>query len=216
MSAPPPTTPDPGAPAPGFPASAPRVRPESHRTPEELAAFLPTLLAAPRDAGTLELVVRRPDAGRREVLDEGELDVVVGLVGDSWSRRPSNRTVDGGPHPDMQLNVMSAPLVALLAGTPERRALAGDQLYLDLDLSHDNLPTGSRLTIGDPDVRGAVVEVTEQPHAGCAKFVARFGAEAMRFINGPQGRPMRLRGLNARVVVPGRVRPGDPVTVTRP
>ena len=96
-----------------------------------------------------------------------------------------------------------------------RRALAGDQLYLDLDLSHENLPAGSRLTIGDPTVRGAVIEVTAQPHTGCAKFVERFGAEAMRFLNGEQGRPLRLRGLNARVVVPGRVRPGDPVSVTR-
>lgn len=188
----------------------------THRTPEELAAFLPTLLAAPRDAGTLELVVRRPAAGEREELAEGELDLEAGLVGDSWSRRPSSRSADGGPHPDMQLNVMSAPLVALLAGDPSRRALAGDQLYLDLDLSHDNLPAGSRLTIGDPAVRGAVIEVTDQPHTGCAKFVERFGAEAMRFVNGARGRPLRLRGLNARVVVPGRVRPGDPVTVTRP
>ena len=188
----------------------------THRTPEELAAFLPTLLAAPRDAGTLELVVRRPAPGEREELAEGELDLELGLVGDGWSQRPSSRSADGGPHPDMQLNVMSAPLVAFLAGDPGRRALAGDQLYLDLDLSHDNLPAGSRLTIGHPQVRGAVIEVTDQPHTGCAKFVERFGAEAMRFVNGAVGRPLRLRGLNARVVVPGRVRPGDPVTVTRP
>ena len=195
------------------PATAPTVM---HRTPEELEAFLPTLLAAPRDAGSLELVVRRPALGEREVLDEAELDLAVGLVGDTWSQRPSSRSADGGPHPDMQLNVMSAPLAAFLAGGPERRPLAGDQLYLDLDLSHENLPTGSRLIVGDPAVRGAVIEVTEQPHTGCAKFVERFGAEAMRFVNGAQGRPLRLRGLNARVVVPGRVRPGDPVTVTRP
>ena len=160
--------------------------------------------------------MRRPAPGEREVLDEGELDLAVGLVGDSWSQRGSSRTADGGPHPDMQLNVMSAAMVAFLAGDPARRALAGDQLYLDLDLSHDNLPVGSRLTIGDPAVRGAVIEVTEPPHTGCAKFVERFGAEAMRFVNGRVGRPLRLRGLNARVVVPGRVRPGDPVRVTRP
>jgi MOSC domain-containing protein YiiM len=188
----------------------------AHRTPDELEAFLPQLLAAPRDAGTLELVVRRPTLGEREVLDEGELDTALGLVGDSWCERGSSRTTDGGPHPQMQLNVMSARMVAFLAGDPARRALAGDQLYLDLDLSQDNLPAGTRLTIGDPHVRGAVIEVTEVPHTGCAKFVERFGAEAMRFVNGGVGRPMRLRGLNARVVVPGRVRPGDPVRVTRP
>lgn len=188
----------------------------THRTPDELQAFLPELLAAPRDLGTLELLVRRPAIGEREVLDEGELDLVVGLVGDTWVERGSSRSEDGGPHPDMMLNVMSARMVGFLAGDPKRRPLAGDQLYLDLDLSHENLPAGSQLTIGDPKVRGAVIEVTEQPHTGCAKFVDRFGAEAMRFVNGAVGRPMRLRGLNARVVTPGRIRPGDLVTVTRP
>jgi len=192
------------------------LTPATHRSPEELEAFLPELLAAPRDGGTLELVVRRPVQGEREVLDEGELDLALGLVGDSWSQRPSKTSADGGPHPLMQLNVMSARLVAFLAVDPQRQALAGDQLYLDLDLSHDNLPAGTRLTFGNPAVGGAVIEVTEVPHTGCAKFVERFGAEAMRFVNGTTGRPLRLRGLNARVVVPGRVRPGDPVTVERP
>jgi hypothetical protein len=190
--------------------------PVTHRTPEELEDFIPQLLAAPQDAGTLELVVRRPGLGQREVLDEGELDLVVGLVGDSWLQRGSSKTSDGGPHPEMQLNVMSARMVAFLAGDPERRPLAGDQLYLDLDLSQDNLPVGTRLTIGDPAARGAVIEVTAPPHTGCAKFIERFGAEAMRFVNGSVGRPLRLRGLNARVVEPGRVRPGDRVLVTRP
>ena len=190
--------------------------PVTHRTREELEDFIPQLLAAPQDAGTLELVVRRPGLGQREVLDEGELDLVVGLVGDSWVQRGSSKTAGGGPHPEMQLNVMSARMVAFLAGDPERRPLAGDQLYLDLDLSQDNMPVGTRLTIGDPAVRGAVIEVTAPPHTGCAKFIERFGAEAMRFVNGRVGRPLRLRGLNARVVEPGRVRPGDRVLVTRP
>lgn len=187
-----------------------------HRSPEELEAFLPELLAAPKDVGTLDLVVARPAPGERTVLDEGELDLAVGLVGDSWVERGSSRTPDGGPHPLMQLNVMGSRVVGFLAGDDGRRALAGDQLYLDLDLSHDNLPAGSRLVIGDPSVRGAVIEVTDQPHTGCAKFVERFGGEAMRFVNGVVGRPLRLRGLCARVVVPGRVRPGDPVVVERP
>ncbi len=188
----------------------------AHRSAGELAAFLPLLRQAPREVGTLELLVARPEPGERDVLAEGELDLAVGLVGDSWLRRGSSRTADGAAHPDMQLNVMSARMVAFLAGAPERRALAGDQLYVDLDLSHDNLPTGSTLTIGDPTSRGAVIEVTDQPHTGCAKFIARFGEEAMRFVNGGTGRPMRLRGLNAKVVVPGRIRPGDPVVVGRP
>lgn len=177
-----------------------------HRTAEELEAFLPTLRAAPTEDGTLDLLVRRPAVGEREVLDEGELTVEDGLAGDTWRVRGSKRTPDGSAHPDMQLTLMSARMVGFLAGDPERRARAGDQLYVDLDLSHHNLPPGTRLRIGE-----AVVEVTDQPHTGCAKFVDRFGAPAMRFVNGGVGRELRLRGLNARVVVPGVVRQGDSV-----
>ena len=179
------------------------------RTGEELEAFLETLRAAPADEGTLELVVRRPAFGEREVLEVGELSLEDGLVGDTWRVRGSKRTPDGSPHPDMQLNVMSARMVAFLAGDPDRRALAGDQLFIDMDLSHDNLPAGTRLAIGD-----AVIEVTDQPHRGCDKFMARFGEPAIRFVNSRVGRELRLRGLNARVVVPGTIRPGDTVTKT--
>ncbi len=182
-----------------------------HRTAEELEGFVAALRDAPADHGTVELVVRRPALGEREVLAEGRLDLVEGLVGDTWKQRHSSRTADGSPHPDMQLNVMSARMVAYLAGDPDRRALAGDQLYLDLDLSEANLPPGTRLVLG-AGPGAAVIEVTAQPHTGCAKFVSRFGAPAMRFVNSPVGRELRLRGLNAKVVVPGTVRPGDPVT----
>lgn len=177
------------------------------RSAEELDAFIDQLRAAPADAGTLELVVRRPAVGEREVLDEAALSLDEGLVGDTWRTRGSKRTKDGSSHPDMQLNVMSARLVSFLAVEPERRALAGDQLYVDLDLSHENLPAGTRLAIGE-----AVIEVTAEPHLGCGKFMDRFGEPAMRFVNSRIGREMRLRGLNARVVVPGIVRRGDAVT----
>ncbi len=106
----------------------------------------------------------------------------------------------------MQLNVMNARVVALVAVDPDRRALAGDQLYVDLDLSVDNLPPGTRLALGS-----AVIEVTDQPHKGCAKFSTRFGVEALRFVNSEEGRARRLRGLNAKVVVGGTVRVGDPI-----
>ncbi len=192
-------------------ATAPATAPVRHLGTAELEAALDHLAASPSHEGTLTLVVRRPGPGEREVLNEGELDREVGLVGDTWLERGSKRTPDGSAHPEMQLNVMNARAAALVADGPERMAVAGDQLYVDLDLSATNLPPGSRLAIGT-----AVIEVTEVPHTGCAKFVGWFGAEAMRFVNGRTGRAMRLRGLNARVVEAGTVRTGDAVRVSRP
>lgn len=177
-----------------------------HRTTEDLEAALDELRSAPADVGTVVLVVRRPRKGEREILEEGTLDVVEGLVGDNWSERGSTRTEDGAAHPDMQLNVINARLSTFVAVEPDRRALAGDQLHVDLDLSEENLPPGTRLALGS-----AVIEVTAQPHTGCAQFVERFGRDAMRFVNSPVGRQLRLRGLNAKVVVSGTVRPGDEI-----
>lgn len=187
-----------------------------HRTADDLVGFLPTLDEAPQDEGTVRLVVRRPAVGQREVLDIGELDPAVGLVGDTWDARGSRRTPDGSAHPDMQLNVMNHRMIEFIAQDAEREQLAGDQIFLDLDLSHENLPEWSLLAFGEPGDGGAVIEVTDQPHNGCAKFIARYGKDAMTFVNGPEGKPRRLRGLCARVVQAGAVRPGDVVTVTRP
>ncbi|HEX7183667.1 MAG TPA: MOSC domain-containing protein [Thermoanaerobaculia bacterium] len=175
-----------------------------HLTMEELEAGLDEILDSPKEEGVLKLIVRRPRIGEREVLQEAELDLVEGLAGDNWSTRGSSRTPDGSAHPDMQLNIMSSRVIALVAQNPGRWQLAGDQLFIDLDLSAANLPPGTRLTLGS-----AVVEVTSQPHTGCKKFVERFGADALKFVNSPVGRELRLRGLNARVVQPGVIRVGD-------
>lgn len=175
-----------------------------HLTAEELAAGLAEIKRAPRDGGVLELIVRRPAVDEREVLEEGVLDLSAGLVGDTWPVRPSSRTPDGSAHPEMQLNVMNARVIALLARERGRWPLAGDQLYLDMDLSAENLPAGTRLAVGT-----AVIEITAQPHTGCKKFAARFGVEALKFVNSPEGKQLRLRGLNARVVEPGVVRVGE-------
>lgn len=193
-----------------------RPGPGTHRTTAELMSVLPHLDGAPRDEGVLRLIVRRPALGEREVLTEGVLDPTTGLVGDTWLYRGSSRTADGRPHPDMQLNVMNHRMIEFIAQGRQREPLAGDQLFVDLDLSESNLPVGTQLRIGDRSAGGAVIEVTDQPHLGCAKFIDRFGVEAMRFVNGREGRPRRLRGLNARVISPGRVRLDDPVRVTRP
>ena len=175
-----------------------------HLTTEELEAGLGEILRSPKDAGRLELIVRRPRVDEREVLAEGKLNLSEGLVGDGWRERGSSRTPDGSAHPEMQLNVMNARAIALVAQGRERWPLAGDQLYLDLDLSGENLPAGTRLALGE-----AVIEVTAQPHTGCKKFVARFGLEAMKFVNSEAGRALNLRGINARVVRPGVIRVGD-------
>lgn len=180
-------------------------------TATELSAALDELRAAPTVEGTLALVVRRPDVGAREILGEARLDPEDGLVGDNWLLRATSHAIAEGRHLEAQLNVMSARMVALLADSPEEQALAGDQLYVDLDISHANLPTGARLAIGDPDDDGAVIEVTKKPHNGCAKFTARFGDDAVAFVNSEEGKQLRLRGFNARVVRAGTVRPGDPV-----
>jgi len=172
--------------------------PIDHLTAPELEHGLDAILRSPPTDGRLELLVRRPAVDEREVLDEGELDQAEGLVGDRWGAR--------GANPDVQLTLMNARVIALLARVRERWPLAGDQLYVDLDLSRANLPPGTRLRIGS-----ALIEVTAEPHTGCKKFAARFGVEAVRFVSTPVGKSNCLRGINARVVEAGTIRRGDAV-----
>lgn len=173
----------------------------------EIEAGLSTVLQAPKNEGRLVYIVRRPVVNGREVLQEGQLDLIEGLVGDTWCKRSSSRTPDNRPHPDMQLNIINSRLIALLAQTKDRWELAGDQLFLDLDLSGENLPAGTQLKIGS-----ALIQVTDQPHTGCNKFVERFGLDAMKFVNSPLGRQHNLRGINAKVVQAGTIRVGDIAT----
>lgn len=180
-------------------------------TTTEMQASLTAVRRSPSEEGQLELIVCRPLAGERAILDEAVLDPGLGLVGDSWWARPSRQTPDGGPHPDMQLTLVNTRWVRAIAGDGvERRALVGDQLHVDLDVSEANLPPGSRLAIA-----GAVVEITAEPHTGCQKFTERFGLDATRFVNSPAGRALRLRGVNARILAGGTIRRGDAVQVVR-
>ncbi len=175
-------------------------------TTAELEAGLDHVRAAPVRSGRVVMIQRRPAVGERERLDLAELDPIVGLVGDSWIDRPSRHTPDGSPALVMQLNIMGSRAIELIAGTDDHDAWApaGDLFFVDLDLSGANLPPGTRLTVGS-----AVVEVTDQPHTGCAKFTQRYGLDAMRFVNSPIGRELNLRGICARVLTAGTVRPGD-------
>lgn len=177
-----------------------------HPTAAQLEAALAHVTGSPSTRGTLDLVVQRPGEDQRVVLEEGELHPDEGLVGDNWRHRGSSRTSDGTAHPDMQLNLMNTRVCELVAGSPERMPLAGDQLIVDLDLSAANLPAWTRLQIGT-----AVIEITDQPHKGCAKFTQRFGIDAHRFVNSDVGKRLNLRGVNARVVTAGIVRRGDAV-----
>jgi hypothetical protein len=172
-----------------------------------LEESLDNIRESPANGGTVELIARRPAVDEREVVSEAVLDLDEGLMGDTWRARGSRRTPDGGPNPESQLTLMNARAAAVIAGDRDRWALAGDQIYVDLDLSLSNLPPGSRIRIGS-----AVIEFSETPHTGCAKFSARFGNDALRFVNSPAGRELRLRGANCRVVTPGTVRHGDAIT----
>jgi hypothetical protein len=175
-----------------------------HLSRERLMAGLDGIRDSPRDGGRLVLIVRRPSVGERDLPAEAVLDQIAGLDGDNWLARGSSSTPDGSADRQRQVTVMNARVAELVADGTDRMPLAGDQLYLDLDLSLDNLPAGSLLAVGQ-----AVLQVSDVPHLGCAKFVERFGAEAMRFVNSRLGRQLRLRGMNTRVVVPGTVRLGD-------
>jgi len=182
-----------------------------HLSMTELEAALEHLRAAPKDDGVVHLIVRRPRVNEREVVEEAELDPVNGLVGDSWCFRGSSKTPDGGPHPEMQINIMNSRVAALVAQEKDRWSLAGDQFYIDMDLSKQNLPAGSRLAIGS-----AVLEVTSWPHTGCQKFVSRFGVDAMKFVNSEVGKELCLRGINAKVVQAGTVRLGTTAKKIQP
>ena len=166
----------------------------------ELEAGLDEIQKSPKDEGILELIVARPKIGTREVLETGKLETEIGLVGDNWNTRKSWATKDKKPHPEMQINIMNSRAISLIAQTKDRWQLAGDQFYVDMDLSEENLPPKSRLAIGS-----AVLEITEVPHNGCAKFTKRFGKDAVKFVNSKSGKQLHLRGLNAKVVKSGTI-----------
>lgn len=180
---------------------------EHHMTLEQIHERLAERGASPQDKGTVEMIVRRPDMGEREVLDSAELDLTEGMVGDNWRTRGSSRTEDGSANPLAQITLMNSRTIDAIAGDRIRWSLAGDQLFVDIDLSDENLPAGQRIAIGT-----AVLEITELPHTGCGKFTERFGSGATRLVNSPEGRASRQRGVNARVIQPGTISVGDVVT----
>jgi MOSC domain len=175
-------------------------------TADELDRQLEHVAAAPSGVGTVELIVARPAVGERRVLDVGDVRPGVGLVGDNYLERGSSRPEGGPADPLAELNIMTARALEAVAGADrERWPLAGDQFIVDFDLSLANAPAGTRLRIG-----GALIEVTEKPHNGCAKFAERFGVDAARWVN--SRKDLRLRGICAVVVEPGVVSVGDEIS----
>lgn len=174
----------------------------THLKMAELEQNLDEIRSSPRTEGRLALIVRRPRSGEREVVNEAELTVAEGLVGDNWSTRNPGVPLE----PERQLTIMNARVAGLLAQDADRWQLFGDQLYIDFELSEVNLPPGARLALG-----GAVIEVTPIDHTGCKKFAERFGVDAVKFVSTPEGKELRLRGMYAKVVQPGPIRAGDMV-----
>ena len=175
-----------------------------HISITELEAGMVHILQSPKDKGLLKMIVRRPRDDEREVVERAELDLQEGLLGDNWKTRGSRHSPDGSANIHAQITLMNARVIASLVQSRERWALAGDQLYVDMDVSEENLPPGTRLAIGS-----TVIEISAQPHTGCRKFMDRFGVDAHKFVNSPEGRKLRLRGVNARVVQSGEIRVGD-------
>ena len=172
----------------------------------QLEAGMDDIRSAPKDHGTLKMIVQRPREDARVVVDQGELRLSEGLVGDNWKTRGSKHTPDGSASLYAQITIMNARCTALLAQSEDRWGLAGDQLYVDFDLSDENIPPGTRIAIGS-----AILEVSAEPHSGCKKFSARFGVDAMKFVNSPEGKRLHLRGINAKVIQGGIIQVGDVV-----
>ena len=177
-----------------------------HLTTADLEAGLDEIQNSPKTESVLDLIVSRPEEDAREVMTLADLDVKVGLVGDTWQDRPSARSGDGNAHPDMQITLMNSRVAALIAQDKGRWQLSGDQLFADLDLSAENVPPGTRIAVGS-----AILEATDQPHTGCKKFSARFGVDALKLVSSPIGEELQLRGINLKVVQSGEIKPGDAV-----
>lgn len=176
----------------------------THLSMQELEVGLPLIKQSPKQEGKLELIVRRPSVEEREILSQGKVDLTTGLEGDNWRARGSASTPDGSANIEAQITLMNSRVIQLLTQDKNLWQWAGDQLYVDLDLSEENLPAGTRLSIGT-----AVIEVTATPHTGCKKFSARFGLDALKFISASENKPLRLRGINARIIQPGEFKTGD-------
>lgn len=179
----------------------------SHLTLEELNNDLAEIRQSPSEKGVLKAIVIRPASDDRTSLTECEISPELGVHGDNWATGCWMTLPDGTPHPDVQVAIMNARVIQLISPEVDRRPLAGDNLYVDLDLSVDNLQPGDQLSVGS-----GILEITEVAHNGCGKFAERFGADAVKFVNSAAGRKLRLRGIYARIVKAGAIHVGDKIS----
>ena len=178
-----------------------------HLTLAELQTQLPAILDSPKDEGVLRGIVIRPGPGERRDADSCEISLAGGVHGDHWAKGCWKSTAAGLPHPDVQICIMNARCIAVIAQERENWLPAGDNFFTDMDLTPDNMPPGQRLAVGS-----AIIEITDTAHNGCASFIARYGRDACLFVNTGEGKRLRLRGIYARVVQDGRVSIGDRVS----
>ena len=173
----------------------------------EIEARFEWVLEAPADAGRVESLVIRPAVNQREPLQRVMFSPQQGVEGDNWLSSCWKKLPSGESDPDVQVAIMNARMIEVLTNDKSRWPLAGDQLFVDFDLSVGNLAVGDRLQVG-----AAVLEITAEPHRGCSKFKKRFGQDALTFVNSPQGDVHRLRGVYAKIVSAGEVCVGDSVS----
>lgn len=173
-------------------------------TLEHLQTQLNHIQESPKDTGSVLLIVRRPATEERELISQGRLIPASGLEGDNWRERGSTSMPDGSANPEAEITLMNTRVIQALTQDETRWALAGDQFFVDFDLSEENIPAGTRLALGS-----AIVEVSPLPHNGCKKFSERFGVDALKFISMAENKPLRMRGINAKIIQAGEVKQGD-------
>lgn len=178
-----------------------------HLTRAELAAALPQVTAGPKDHGELKAIFVRPGPGQRLDVSSVAISSAGGLEGDHWAKGCWKSLPDGSPDPDVQVFIMNARFLDLIAQERSHWASCGNSFVADMDLGADNLPVGTRLKAGS-----AELEITAVPGTGCEAFIEWYGRDACVFVNTGEGKKNRLRGVYARVVKDGVVRIGDTLT----
>lgn len=175
-----------------------------HATMDELLAATPSILDAPKDRAEISMLCLRPGYNQRRFVDHIDVSPEEGIPGERWSTRPWLTLPDGAAHPGIQVCILSKRVLDLVWRDRATTPHPGDTFIVDMDLSEDNLPDGQLLQAGS-----AVLRVSEVFNDGCVKWKARYGADAKDWVNLPEYRAARLRGILCSVEQAGRIANGD-------